>query len=197
MYIGNAYAYYFCITWLPKFLTEKHHFEKGMLGIAAGLPFGLAVVGDIFGGVTTDYMARRFGLRVGRSMLGATCYALAAVCTLFAALATEPWVAIGCLSVAVAAVMFTLGAAWSSVIDISGKHTGMVGAVMNTAGNGAAIFSPIVAIYVRDNWGGWNAPLYVIGGLFVVGAMSWLFVDPNKPIFEDETPRGFPVEVKT
>ena len=185
MYIGNSYAYFFCITWLPTYVKEKHHMADAMLGIAAGLPLCLSVVGDIFGGLTTDWMSKKFGLWIGRSGLGAAMYAVAAVSMTIAALAGEPWVAIGFLSLAVASVMFTLGAAWSTVIDVSGHHTGMVGAVMNTAGNTAAIFSPIVAIYVKDNWGGWNSPLFVMAALFGLGAVSWLFIDPTKPIFDE------------
>jgi hypothetical protein len=31
---------------------------------------------------------------------------------------------------------------------------------------------------------GWNAPLLCIGGLFLMGAVAWLFINPNKKIFE-------------
>jgi hypothetical protein len=56
---------------------------------------------------------------------------------------------------------------------------------MNTVGNTAAIFSPIVAIYAKNHLpGGWNAPLYVIGGLFVMGAAAWCFIDPKKRVFD-------------
>ena len=36
------------------------------LGFFAGLPLLLSVLGDLFGGVTTDAVTRRFGLRLGR-----------------------------------------------------------------------------------------------------------------------------------
>jgi len=93
-------------------------------------------------------------------------------------------VAIGMLSFAVTCVMFTLGAAWGTVIEISGEHTGVVGAVMNTAGNTAAIFSPIVAIKTQEAFHNWNAPLFVIGGLFAIGAVAWAFTDPRKHVFK-------------
>ncbi|HEY4329181.1 MAG TPA: MFS transporter, partial [Phycisphaerae bacterium] len=169
MYIGNSYAYYFCITWLPTYVKEKHHMDGAAMGIAAGLPLTLSVLGDVFGGMTTDFLCKRFGTRIGRSALGASMYALAAICMTIAAIAPWPWVAIGALSIAVASVMFTLGAAWGTVIEIGGHHTGMVGAIMNTAGNTAAIFSPNVAIYIKDFTGDWSSPLYVMAALFAIG----------------------------
>jgi len=185
MYIGNSYAYFFCITWLPTYIKEKHHLASTALGIAAGLPLTVSVLGDIFGGLTTDSLCKRFGTRVGRSGLGAVMYSLATLGILLAVSTNSPWLAIGALSFAVACVMFTLGAAWGVVIEIGGHHTGMIGAIMNTAGNTASIFSPIVAILVKDNLpGGWNAPLYVIGVLFAVGAVSWCFIDARHRVFD-------------
>jgi hypothetical protein len=55
---------------------------------------------------------------------------------------------------------------------------------MNTAGNFGGIFSPIVAIWAKDHFHSWDAPLYVIGGLFVVGAVCWCFIDPNDRVFD-------------
>jgi MFS family permease len=183
MYVGNSYAFYFCITWLPTYLEQRHGVSKAMLGLA-GLPLGLGVLGDLFGGVVTDWLCRRFGLRIGRAGLGAAAYTLAAVSMFFATRAAHPTGAIVLLSLAVALVMFTLGAAWSTCIDIGGHHTGVVSAFMNTAGNAGGIFSPIVAIWAKDYFGSWDAPLYVIGALFVVGAVCWCFIDPKDRVFD-------------
>ena len=30
----------------------------------------------------------------------------------------------------------------------------------------------------------WNAPVLLIGGLFLMGAVPWLFVNPSKKVFE-------------
>jgi len=34
-------------------------------------------------------------------------------------------------------------------------------------------------------FGSWNVPLYVMGVLFLVGAASWLVVDPRRPVFAE------------
>jgi MFS transporter, ACS family, glucarate transporter len=184
MYLGNAYAFYFCITWLPTYLEERHGVPRARLGFYAGLPLMFSVVGDFLGGITTDRLSKRFGLRVGRSALGAVGYTLAAGAMVVAATASHPGLAIVALSVGVSAVMFTLGATWGTCLDIGGRHTGVVSALMNTAGNAGSIFSPIIAIYAKNHLGGWNAPLFLIGGLFLVGAVCWCLIDPRDRVFD-------------
>ena len=38
MYVPNCMIFYFCITWLPTFLKERHGFDAASLGLFAGLP---------------------------------------------------------------------------------------------------------------------------------------------------------------
>lgn len=184
MYVANTYAFYFCITWLPTYLENRFGMTKATLGLMAGMPLMLSIVGDLTGGMATDRLGRRLGLRIGRSVLGSAAYGVAAVAMLLAAAAAQPTTAILLISVAVAAAMFTLGAAWGTCLDIGGRHAGAVSATMNTAGNLGAIFSPIIAVYVKNHFGGWNAPLYLMGVLFLVGMFAWLLIDPRRRIFE-------------
>lgn len=184
MYLGNSYAFYFCITWLPTYLEERHGVKGERLGLYSGLPLAVSIVSDLLGGVSTDWLSRRFGLRFGRAGLGAAAYTVAAAATFIATRSSIPEVAIVMLSVGVAAVMFTLGAAWGTVLDIGGRHAGVLGALMNTAGNTGAIFSPIVAVYAKNHLGGWDAPLLVIAGLFLLGAVCWCLIDPNERVFD-------------
>ena len=184
MYIGNSYAFYFCITWLPTYLQERHGFNMAGLGIAAGAPMFLSAIGDLFGGVATDGLSKRFGLRIGRAGLGAVAYALAAIAMFLAAAASNPYAAVALFAFAFAAVMFTLGAAWGTCLDIGGRHTAVVGATMNTAGQLGSIASPHITTFAKNHLGGWDAPIYVIAGLFLIGAVSWCFIDPRKPVFD-------------
>lgn len=184
MYFSNTYAFYFCITWLPTYLKETHYFTITSLGIFAGLPLMLSVLGDLFGGVTTDAVTARFGLRIGRSGVGAAAYVLAGGAMIFAAFTHQPVLAAILISLALAASMFTLGASWSTCQDIGGNHAGVVSAVMNTSGQIGSVLSPLVVTSLLQWFGSWNAPLVVMGGLFLMGAVAWLCVDPRKQIFD-------------
>jgi MFS family permease len=184
MYFPNSYAFYFCITWLPTYLKEKHHLDSMQLGLFAGLPLILSVAGDLFGGVATDLVTKRFGLRAGRCAVGATAYVLAGSAMVLAALAPQPMLAATLIAVAVAASMFTLGAAWGTCLDIGGNHAGVVSAAMNTSGALSSVLSPLMVTWLLKWLGDWNAPLFVMGALFLVGAVCWGFINPHKRIFD-------------
>lgn len=186
MYLPNSFAFYFCITWLPTYLKEMHGMTETALGIFAGLPLILSMAADVFGGLTTDWAVARFGLRLGRSGVGLVAYLVASMAMFFAVFSTEPMLAATWISVGTAASMFMLGAAWGTCLDIGGNHAGVVSATMNTAGQVGSLLSPIAVTYLVEKFANWNAPLYLIGGLFLMGAVSWCFVDPRQRVFDEE-----------
>ena len=185
MYIPNCMIFYFCITWLPTYLKQRHGFDATSLGIFAGLPLIVSMPGDLLGGLITDRLAARYGLRVGRCALGCVAYVLAGLAMLTAASTSAPVVAATLIAAATGLTMFTLGAAWGTVIEVGRDHVGVVGATMNSVGNLAAMLNPLIVAYSVQWFGNWNLPLYVMGVLFLVGAYSWSVVDPARPVFDE------------
>ncbi len=182
-YMPTSAAFYFCITWLPTFLSEKHGFSKTELGIFAGLPLFLSIFADLFGGAATDSAVKKFGLRLGRVGIGVLGNLVAATAMFMAAIVSQPQLAAICLSLAVAATMFTLGASWGCCQDMGGQNVGVVSAAMNTAGQVASIPSPLLVTYLVEKYSDWNAPLYVMGAFFVFGTICWTMIDPRKQVF--------------
>ena len=183
-YIPNSCAFYFCITWLPTYLKEKHGFSALSLGFFSGLPLILAVVGDLTGGAATDFVTRRWGLRWGRAGVSGAGNLLAGACMIAAAFATHPVAAIVLIAISVAATMATLGATWGTCQDIGGAHVGVVSAAMNTAGQIGSFVAPPIVVWLLRHYGDWNAPIFAIGGLFIAGAFCWFFIDPQRRVFD-------------
>jgi ACS family glucarate transporter-like MFS transporter len=190
MYIPNCMIFYFCITWLPTYLRQRHGFDATSLGIFAGLPLIVSMPGDLLGGWTTDRLVSRFGLRIGRCGLGAAAYVLVGLALLAAAGSSTPVVAATLIAVATGLTMFTLGAAWATVIEVGRNHVGVVGATMNSVGNLAAMLNPLIVAYSVTWFGSWNFPLYLMGALFLLGAGCWTVVDPGRPIFSEMPGQG-------
>ncbi|MEI6862645.1 MAG: MFS transporter, partial [Verrucomicrobiota bacterium] len=132
-YIPNSVAFYFCITWLPTYLKEKHHFDANALSFYSGLPLFMAIAGDLCGGTVTDWAVRHFGLRWGRAGVVVTGNLIAGIAMIMATMVSQPVAAICLFSVGATATMFTLGATWATCQDIGGAHVGVVSAAMNTA----------------------------------------------------------------
>jgi MFS family permease len=185
MYIPNCMIFYFCITWLPTFLRQRHGFDATSLGLFAGLPLIVSMPGDLLGGLVTDRLAARYGLRIGRCALGAAAYLIAGVALIGAAASTTPILAATLIAVATGMTMFTLGAAWGTVIEVGRNQVGVVGATMNSVGNLAAMLNPLIVAYSVQWFGSWNLPLYLMGALFLLGTVCWTLIDPTEPVFAE------------
>lgn len=181
MYFTQAYGFYFNITWLPTYLarrgltTERYGLMAGLL---AGLPLILSALADILGGLTTDRLTRTRGLRVGRCGVGFVSLLVAGVALIAGATAEDAIISALLIALAGAADSFLLGACWGVCQDIAGPHAGLVAGCMNTAGQFGAVLSPIILPLFTDPM----VPLCIAGGLYLVGAICWWFVDPRRPI---------------
>jgi MFS family permease len=179
-YFSNSYGSYFVMTWLPTYLAEQRGFQKEALSLFAGLPLLLSVFGDISGGAITDFMTRRFGLRIGRCSVSFVGYAFAGIAMVASVWSTSPSLAATLIAVAVAASMFTLSSSWAACMDIGGEHTAILSAAMNTTGQVGSIISPMATAWVVTQFSSWQAPLLIMAGLYFFSALLWLLVDPRK-----------------
>ncbi len=182
MYVANTYGFYFLITWLPTYLADVRHFAKAELAVFSGFPLMLSVVADIFGGLTTDWLTKRFGTRFGRCSVGFAGYAIAGVTMVIAAGSPNARTAAVLIAIAAAASMFTLAPSWASCIDIGEHRAGVLSAAMNTSGNIGGMLSPIVLAYLVRAFSNWAIPLYVLAGLYFMAAICWLAIRPDRPL---------------
>jgi MFS family permease len=184
-YMPNCATFYFCISWLPSYFKNHHGLEKSELGFFAALPLVASIATQFLGGWFSDLIARRFGLAAGRRTPGVLGYLLAAVCIFSVGTVDSPESAALLIALAAATCMLTTAASWSTCLDIGREHSATVGATMNTAGQIAAIASAPVVGYSLEWFDDWNFPFRLLGGMFLVGAVCWLFVDPRRPVFAE------------
>ena len=150
------------------------------MSLFSGLPLLLSVFGDLSGGAVTDWMTRRFGLRMGRCSVAVAGYAVAGAAMFASVFSASAAVAASLIAVAVAASMFTLSASWATCMDVGAEHTAVLSASMNTTGQIGSILSQIIAGWVVTQFANWQAPLLILGGLYLLSAVLWSQVDPRK-----------------
>jgi MFS family permease len=189
MYFPNSFVIYFCITWLPTYLTEQHGFTATRLAFLTALPLFSSVVGDLFGGVIMDSVTRRLGVRAGRCGVGAVSYAIACVALLLVPWMASPLVAVGLIALATMATMFCLPAAWTICIDIGRENSAVVGATMNTAGQIGSLLCPLVVAYTLKWFGDWNISIYTMAFLFFAGTIAWCVINPRLHLREESPAR--------
>ncbi len=179
-YVANSYGYYFFITWLPTYLAKARGMSSAELAIFSGLPLLLSVIADVTGGFTTDALCRRLGIRTGMRVIGAVAYVFAAAAMIAGTLASNPRIGGTLIAIGGAFSMFTLAPSWSTAIGLGGRNTALLSSVMNTSGQVGAFFSPLVLAFIVDRTGSWSLPLHVLSGLYVMAAICWLVIRPER-----------------
>jgi sugar phosphate permease len=183
-YFTYVYCLWIFLSWLPSYLVEYRHFTLVKVGLLASLPLWAGVVGDTFGGWATDWLL----VRTGRTKLARRSVAIAGMlgCVAFmipAALTTDAYLAVYCLTGALFFLECTIGPSWAVPMDVGGQYSGTVSGVMNMAGNFGGALSPIVFGYLVQTTGSWAAPFILSAALLVIGAAVWAFwLDPETSV---------------
>ena len=79
-------------------------------------------------------------------------------------------------------------AAWAGTMDIGGRYAGTVSGAMNMMGSIAGAFSVTVVAYILT-WtnNDWTLTFMISSGIYLVGAVCWLFLDSHTPIDDEAT----------
>lgn len=181
----RAFGAAFFITWFPAYLEQARGVNVKAAGFLAMAPLTGTVLGNLAGGVIVDRLLTLTGSkRISRS--GTSMVALAACAIL---ILSASWIPDAGVCVALLAMGSFFGgvgspATWACTMDISGKHTSIVFAWMNMTGNIGAMVCPLIVGYqidwIKRTGGDWNTVLYLFVGIYVLGALCWVFLNPNR-----------------
>jgi MFS family permease len=183
MYFTQSYGFNLYVTWMPTYFQHEKNLHGSTLAVLAGLPLLLSVPADLFGGITTDRLSKKLGLRWGRCLVGFSSLAGASV-LLFGGSLFRGWIAAVLISLAAASSNFLLGASWGACADMGGDHAATIGAAMNTSGQIGGILCPIVFALMTRNTVHWALPLYLTALLYLIGALAWIFIHPERQFGE-------------
>ena len=177
-----SYAWYFFITWFPKYLLEARGFDLKGSALMAGLPLALGGFGALVAGWITPPLVRRFGLGRTRRGLGFAAMTSAAVLLVTSTFVRDPYVAVALIALVSFSMDLTLPGSWTTCMDIGGRGVGTLSGAMNMMGNLGGVVSPVVVGMIVDQTGDWNRPFPITAVICLVGACCWLLIDPVTPL---------------
>ena len=178
MYFGAIYGWYFYLTWLPTYLLRARGFDLHAVGRLAALPLLAIAAGSLAGGAVSDWLARRFGARVGLRAPGLVGLPLAALAILGAVSTADPLSAACLLAGAAGLAALGVAPAWAACLSLGGPHAGVVSGAMNSFGNLGGMLSPVVVGWSLDAGRSWETPLYTVAAGYLLAAACWLRIDP-------------------
>lgn len=181
--ICRASGYMFFASWFPTFLQETRGVSVAESGFLQGWVLAGTLAGSLLGGMLTDWIWRRTGnLRLSRSGVGAFFLAACAALILAAWFVQDATFAVALLALGSLFAAIAGPCALAATIDIGGTRVPQVFGVMNMSGNLAAAACPVLVGNLFQWTSNWNLVLLLFAGVYLIGAVSWIFVDPNKMI---------------
>jgi len=181
----RAAAYQMFVTWFPAFLEKGYGVTRESAGIMASSPLVGVVFGSLAGGVVIDWLLVRTGSKfISRCGVAIASLGLSGLLCLSASWTPDPtWLV---AAMAFGAFFSGLGgpAAWAATMDVAGRQTALVMALMNMGGTLGGFTLPIVVGYmigdIERTGGDWNQVLYLIAAIYWIAGLSWFFVNPTK-----------------
>jgi len=183
-YSSVSYGWSFYITWLPTYIREGRGQTVGNAALLAVLPLFFGGIGSFVGGFSLDRLsgwvnspraARKFIAALGCAGAGALL-----ICSVHIHAALAGMVIIGLASFC---NDLALAPAWAACMDVGGKYTGSLSGSMNMMGNLGGAVAPVMVGYLLT-WThqNWAVPFYVAGGIYFLGSIAWMTLDPVTPL---------------
>ena len=180
-YFSFGYIAWIYFSWFFLYMAQVRHVDLKSSANYAMLPFLSMTVCCLLGGVMSDRMTRRWGLRVGRCGLAAGSLAATAVFLVLGSQARNVELAGVILAGGAGALYISQSSFWSVSVDIAGRNSGVFSSMVNMGGQigGAVTASLTPWIAVRY---GWTTSFAVAAVLAVFSAACWLTVHPERPL---------------
>jgi MFS family permease len=196
-YLFLAYAWFFYVTWLPRYLKEELHVDGKWAAFLNTFPLFLGGVGCIVcGGVLTRAVRWTGSVRAGRRIVACTGFGAASVLLLLSLHLKNPFWAMIAMGFASFANDFVMPVSWAACMDVGGRHTGTLSGIMNMASAIGGSCASILAGAIRDATGRWDLTFYVSAVVYLLGIFCWLGLDPVAPLVRPADPAPDPTEAK-
>lgn len=163
------FGWAFVINSMSSYLRDVRHLSEEMNGYISTLTLFIGLFGLLLGGLITDMLTRKFGLRLGRLLpLSVTRFVSAAMC-IACLWVQNPWMLALCLGLMVFSTDAGLPAVWAWAQDVGGRNVAPIFGWANMWGNfGAAL---------QANLAGWLLTTFDKNGdqqeLFVACAIAF------------------------
>jgi ACS family glucarate transporter-like MFS transporter len=132
------------------------------------------------GGLISDQLTKKIGLRWGRGGIAVVSFVLTAVFLAAGARIQGPYAASMILAGGAGALYLSQSSFWAVSADIAGARSGVVSGVMNMGCQIGGAVTASLTPYIASRFG-WVAAFVFAAALAAMGGAMWLLVDPSRP----------------
>ena len=168
-------------SWFYIYLSRVRGLNLKASALYSMLPFIAMSVSCLVGGAINDRLTRSYSPRLGRCGLAVVALAIASIFIACGAYVQSARLASVILAGGAGAVYLSQSSFWSVTVDIGGTSAGSISGFMNMGNQIGAAITASLTPWIAARYG-WTASFLVAAGLCVVGALSWLVIDPVRTL---------------
>jgi ACS family glucarate transporter-like MFS transporter len=180
-YFSFGYVAWIFFGWFYIYMAQVRGLNLKTSALYTMLPFIAMTAGCLLGGVLSDWMATRYGLRIGRCVLSTACLAVTAVLLVLGSQAHTALTAEIVLACGAGVLYISQSCFWTVAADIAGEHVSVVSGMMNMGaqigGAVTASLTPFIAARL-----GWNFSFATAACIALAGAIAWTAIDPKRDL---------------
>ncbi len=178
-YFCYGYVAWIFFSWFYRYLAKVRGLDLKASAFYTMLPFLAMLVCCLLGGAINDRLTKRLGPRIGRCGVAAFAIAAAGIFIAFGSQVQSARLASVVLAGGAGALYLSQSSFWSVTADIAGASSGSVSGFMNMGNQIGAALTASLTPWIAARFG-WTTSFLAAAGLCVVGALSWLVVDPSR-----------------
>jgi ACS family glucarate transporter-like MFS transporter len=180
-YFCYGYIAWIFFSWFYRYLAKVRGLDLKASAFYTMLPFLAMLVCCLVGGALNDRLTKRWGLRVGRCGLAVFALVVAGIFIALGSQVQSAQLASVVLAGGAGALYLSQSSFWSVTADIAGASSGSVSGFMNMGNQLGAALTASLTPWIATRFG-WTTSFLVAAGLCLVGAVSWLVVDPSRQL---------------
>ena len=176
-YFCYGYVAWIFFSWFYRYLAKVRGLDLKASAFYSMLPFLAMLVCCLLGGTINDRLTKWRGPRLGRCGLAAFAMAVAGIVIAFGSQVHSAQLASVVLAGGAGALYLSQSSFWSLTADIAGGSAGSVSGFMNMGGQIGGAVTGSLTPWIAARYG-WTASFLVAAALCLLGAVSWLAVNP-------------------
>jgi ACS family glucarate transporter-like MFS transporter len=185
-YFSFGYIAWVFFSWFYLYMAQARGFDLKSSARYTMLPFLSMTVFCLAGGVLSDFLVRRNGLRVGRCYLASVALVLTAVFLVLGSQVHNPRLAAFILAGGAGALYLSQSSFWSASADIAGQSSGVFSSLVNMGGQLGGALTASLTPWIAEHFG-WTTSFGTAAGLALLGAVCWLAVRPERVLQDSYT----------
>jgi ACS family glucarate transporter-like MFS transporter len=180
-YFSFGYIAWVFFSWFFLYMAQVRGFNLKSSARYAMLPFLCMTVFSLVGGGLSDWLTKRYGLRVGRCYLASVSLFATAIFLVIGSQVRSPQLAGIILAGGAGALYLSQSTFWSVSNDIAGRSSGVFSSMVNMGGQIGGALTASLTPWIGQRFG-WTTSFAVAAAFAVGGALCWLVVHPERAL---------------